>query len=82
MRVMVEMSLNSHDSIGMESNKVRETLELSIEEWVGGNSKFREGYVRVNTIGGKHLFDIRIGSKKQVYVELPNSDIITVRGEQ
>ena len=86
MKVVVEMSLSNRkgESIGMGSPKSHAKLELEIEEWVGGNSNFSEEYVIVKDSDGEHLFKVRMGTKGQVYIDIPGDpiNIITVRGEQ
>ena len=86
MKVVVELSLQGDNGVGMGSKETYVTQELFIEEWIGGNSTLREEYVKVKDRYGNHLFDIRMGTRGQVYVEVPKdgwkSDIITIRGEQ
>ena len=82
MRVVVELSLQGDDGVGMGNPKTYVAQELFIEEWVKGNSVSREDYMHVNDRDGDHLFDVRIGGKGQVYLELPKGDIIIIRGEQ
>ena len=88
MKVVIELSLSGKgSSVGMGNPKTYVTQELSIEEWTRGGISSSEEYMRVkDTLSDEHLFDIRIGGKGQVYLELPKgdlgSDIITIRGEQ
>jgi hypothetical protein len=87
MKVIVELSLQGDDGVGMGNPKTHVTQELSIEEWTRGGVSSSEEYLRVrDTLTNEHLFDIRIGGKGQVYMEIPkgdlSNDIITIRGEQ
>ena len=82
MKVVIELSLQGDEGVGMGNKETYVTQELSIEEWTRGNSVSREDYLRVkDTTNNTHLFELRIGSKGQVYMELPNGDLITIRGE-
>ena len=80
MKVIVELSLQGDNGIGMGSTKTHETLDLSIEEWTEGNRVSSEEYLLVKENNTQeHLFKVRMSSKKQVYIELNNGSIITVR---
>jgi hypothetical protein len=79
-KVVVEMSLQGDNGIGMGSTKTHETVDLSIEEWTGGNRVSSEEYILVKDADTQeHLFKIRMGSRKQVYIEMNNGSILTVR---
>ncbi len=88
MRVVIELSLSGKgSSVGMGNPKTYVKQDLAIEEWTGGNSVSSEEYMRVSDpVTEENLFDIRIGGRGQVYLELPRgslgNDIITIRGEQ
>jgi hypothetical protein len=83
MRVVTELTLSGKgSSVGMGNPKTYVTQEIVIEEWVKGNTVSGEDYLHVSDSDGEHLFDVRMGCHGQVYMELPNGDIITIRGEQ
>ena len=84
MKVVIELSLSGKgSSVGMGNPKTYVKQELSIEEWTRGGASSSEEYMRVkDMLSDEWLFDIRIGGRGQVYMELPNSDLITIRGEQ
>ena len=83
MKVIVEMSLFNCNGLGMGSLDHYAVINLSIEEWSKGNTQFSEEYLIVkDNETQEHLFKVRMGSKKQVYLEMNNGDIITIRGEQ
>ena len=80
MKVVVELSLIDKDGLGMGSSKTHENLDISIEEWTKGSGSSREEYLLVrDNHTQEHLFNVRIGTEKQVYIELSNGSIITVR---
>jgi len=81
MRVVVELVLQADDGIGLGSDKTYERMELSVQEWSRGNSVSREDYIHIEDENEEHLFDIRMGNDGRVYLEKPNGDIITIRGD-
>ena len=83
MKVIVEMSLFNTKGLGMQSLDYHAEVNLSLEEWSKGNTQSSEEYIIVKDDDTQeHLFKIRMGSRKQVYIEMNNGSILTVRDEK